>query len=84
MHANKQCSFFSSSAVKRAFLLKQNVTLATVLKTEPVAHRAVGCPYTEVIALCRALKAHPAGLMTLLLCLAKSPMSMIYLVQKLP
>jgi len=60
----------------------QNVTLAAVLKPDPVADRATGCPRYEKIALCRAAKIDPAGPMTLLLCLAKSLMSVIYLVQK--
>lgn len=64
--------------------MEQNVTLAAVLKTDPVVDRAEGCPCYEKIALCGAPKTDPAGLMTPLLCLAKSLMSVIYLVQKLP
>ncbi len=73
--------FGQCSAMKRAFLVTQNMTLAGVLKTDPVAVRAAGCPCYEKIALCCTPEIDPADPVTLLLCLSKSLMSVIYLVQ---
>lgn len=41
-----------SCPMKGAFLLGQNVTLAAVPETDPVADRAPGCPCYEKTALC--------------------------------
>lgn len=66
------CFVASCCTVKRAFLLRQNVTVA--------AGSTVGCPFYEKTAVCWTLKIDPSGPMTLMLCL----MSVIYLVHKSP
>lgn len=80
-HEYKQSRFLLVLLWKEPFFC-HSVTLAAVLKTDPVLDGAAGCPYHEKIALCWALKMDPAGHMTFLLCRAKNPMSMIYLVQE--
>lgn len=66
--------------MNRAFLSQQNVTVAAVFKTHPVADSATGHLHYEKTALCGTPKIDPTGPMTLMLCL----MSVTYSVQKSP